>query len=352
MDDGALSSAPPSEPASAFEDERARINLERLPLGLLVVAGVHLLHVLLFLPAVTRDGTPADRWRLAIGMAHIVMLPLALAGAFFFRRLIASPRRWRWVPPLVAGIYLAFSALMTGFDQLAAPTPIAFVIGSIGLVIFLRFGLAELIVIYVVGLGIALVGAEVWQTDLALRRSIEVNSFTVAAVAMLIARSNARLHRRIWEDRRTILGQARTDSLTGVLTRGAFLELTHATARQPGAIVLMDIDGLKTINDSSGHAAGDVAIIAVSRAARSAIRSHDVLGRLGGDEFAVLLPEADLTTAMAVAERVRDAAEATGPTVSLGVAVMILGEPADRWLARADAAMYRAKQAGRNRVAL
>jgi len=340
-----------------FAEECARINQQRLPMGLLLLAVLHVIHMLVFLPAVSHNGSAEDRWMFSIGIAHAVMLPVALIGALLARRLQSSPvmagdtpRRWRHLPIMMAALYLGFAALVTGFDQLAAPTPIAFITGSIGLAIYLRWRLVPSLVIFAAATALVIAFVEAWQTDPALRRSVEVNCATVATIAFLIARSSAGLHRQIWEDRLIILRQARTDSLTGVLTRGYFLDLARAAATKRGAIVLIDIDQLKAINDRSGHAAGDAAIIAVSRAMRVSAGPRAVLGRLGGDELCILLPEADSASALVVAEQLRAMTERTGPTISVGVATSIPGETAERWLARADAAMYGAKDGGRNRV--
>ena len=123
----------------------------------------------------------------------------------------------------------------------------------------------------------------------------------------------------------------------------------------------MDIDGLKAVNDTHGHAAGDELLLAFVRTCHSKLREGDVLGRLGGDEFAVLLPETTLAPAESIAQRVRTAfgrtmVVATGagvaPSVSVGVAAV---DHADRTtledlLREADGALYEAKRAGRNRV--
>lgn len=344
--------------APSFDEENQRINLQRLPLGLMVLAAVHLVHVIAFLPPMIHDGSRADRWLGAIGTAHAVMLAVALVGTGLARHAQKSPARWRHLPIVMAALYLAFSALLTGFDQLAAPTPIAFFIGSIGLAIFFRWRLGESIVVFLLGAVLAIVLTESWQSDPELRRSVQVNCGSVAAIALLITRSSARLHHKIWDDRRVILLHARTDSLTGVLTRRAFLELVREALAEEGgrgaiaSVVLIDIDDLKTINDGSGHAAGDAAIVAVSDAMRACTDERAVLGRLGGDEFCILLPDAGSAAALVVAERLRAATEQLGTTVSVGVATSSPAESAERWLARADAAMYGAKSGGRNRVRL
>ena len=163
-----------------------------------------------------------------------------------------------------------------------------------------------------------------------------------------------------------LLQEANTDSLTGLANRRRFLHVCERELRRalrngtPLAIAVVDIDHFKDINDAHGHASGDAAVIAFARALAAGVRDVDTVGRLGGDEFGVLLPEADLDRGVAALERVRlhlsvrpvplgDASVTVA--FSAGVAVAV-GEhdTVDTLLARADAALYVAKEQGRNRV--
>lgn len=159
---------------------------------------------------------------------------------------------------------------------------------------------------------------------------------------------------------------AQTDSLTGLANRRHFLaragqELSR-TVRHGGplSVFMIDIDRFKNINDTFGHKAGDVVLRTLGKIARDALRDIDVVGRIGGEEFAVVLPQTDHDRAQEVAERLRAkiaAAAPAGPdgtlrfTVSIGVTTLIdAGTSIDTLLAEADAALYRAKKGGRNRV--
>ena len=160
--------------------------------------------------------------------------------------------------------------------------------------------------------------------------------------------------------------RAATDELTGLLNRRTFLEraaveLSRADRTgQPVCIALVDLDRLKEINDSRGHAAGDAALETLARACTRALRDVDVIARLGGDEFAVVLPHTSLAHGGAVMERVlaelraEQADDVPGGRVgaSVGVAQYIPPENLEAVLARADAAMYAAKAQGRGSVAL
>jgi diguanylate cyclase (GGDEF)-like protein/PAS domain S-box-containing protein len=153
------------------------------------------------------------------------------------------------------------------------------------------------------------------------------------------------------------------DALTGLLNRRAFRERLDehlALARRygpEGCVLLLDLDHFKETNDTLGHAAGDDLIVAVAQALRRRVRAVDVLARLGGDEFAVLLARAGVQDAIAVGDDLRDAVRvAVAPfesghepvTASIGVAEIRSGEAVGDLLARADLAMYDAKDAGRD----
>ncbi len=159
---------------------------------------------------------------------------------------------------------------------------------------------------------------------------------------------------------------ASTDPLTGLLNHRAFhARLDEEIARagrggRPLALLLVDLDDFRAINNTHGHQAGDRALVAIAAALRASLRTGDSAGRLGGDEFAALLPEADLSEALAVAERARVAvagiALPTGDamihaTTSLGVAVLPRHARArDALIAAADQAAYAAKDAGKDCV--
>jgi diguanylate cyclase (GGDEF)-like protein len=156
------------------------------------------------------------------------------------------------------------------------------------------------------------------------------------------------------------------DPLTGVANRRHFFERAEAELARSRrfshelAFLMVDIDRFKGINDHWGHAAGDRVLRDLCAAAEEVLRREDLVGRLGGEEFAVLVPETGLDGAAALAERLRaHVAERKVPaerkairyTVSIGVAELAPGEGAlEAALERADAALYAAKRAGRDRV--
>lgn len=159
---------------------------------------------------------------------------------------------------------------------------------------------------------------------------------------------------------------ARVDPLTGLGNRRDFEDRCRqglVRARELGetlALLVVDVDHFKRVNDGHGHAAGDAVLQAIARAAQTTVRELDHVSRFGGEEFIVLAPDCDLAGGVALGERLRQAVlllavpEAQGGsirvTVSIGVAVARAGETADGVLVRADRALYQAKHAGRNRV--
>lgn len=158
---------------------------------------------------------------------------------------------------------------------------------------------------------------------------------------------------------------ARTDPLTGTLNRLALdemaLNLFQQAAPLTGAVLMIDVDHFKAINDRFGHAGGDRMLAALARGIGRCLREDDVLGRVGGEEFLVLLPGTGIDDALVLAERLRMAVarlevllegEPQSATVSIGAAARQVADTEPGTLIRrADRALYAAKSAGRNRVA-
>lgn len=160
--------------------------------------------------------------------------------------------------------------------------------------------------------------------------------------------------------------QARTDVLTGLNNRRAFFEYAEVMDSQARrykhtyAIAMIDIDHFKSVNDTCGHDAGDVALNAVGQLILKSLRETDIIGRIGGEEFAVILPETGTTEGAALVDRLRRTIEdaiietpkdAVRLTASIGIAALEdPNDPLERVMANADAALYRAKNTGRNKI--
>lgn len=190
------------------------------------------------------------------------------------------------------------------------------------------------------------------------------------AVVGLLVWEVCLLYRRLFDAHASLLQAAVRDGLTGVFNRLYFdaayqKEFDRATrTNQPLSLVIVDVDHFKQYNDAFGHLKGDACLIAVARAlAGVLLRPADFVARYGGEEFAIVLPDTDLRGASEIAERSRQAvlrlslytpAPAGRVTISAGCAATVRGEtlvPGDLASA-ADAALYRAKAAGRNRIEL
>jgi len=175
---------------------------------------------------------------------------------------------------------------------------------------------------------------------------------TITTLAMVRERSESRLR-----------GMANSDALTGIGNRRAFMDRASRALgeceeqRRPATLLLCDLDDFKQLNDSWGHAVGDEALIAFAALLERGVRKQDICGRIGGEEFACLLPNTDSLQAVKVAERIRRSCSELpigvpqALTVSIGLAASCRdGYALKSLLNRADAALYRAKDCGRNRV--
>jgi diguanylate cyclase (GGDEF)-like protein len=190
--------------------------------------------------------------------------------------------------------------------------------------------------------------------------SLEALMFTISIAFILLAMAKERTE----YGHRTA---ARTDPLTGIANRRGFLEQTAVSRRAPAgeaatAVLLFDLDNFKTINDQYGHAVGDRTLQIFAETAKSHVGAAGLVGRWGGDEFVAVLYDTAREAAATIAEKIRRAFEKAAAdiegrlvsaTVSTGVAFSTQGPfelPA--MLLQADQALYRAKQDGRNRLAV
>ncbi len=219
---------------------------------------------------------------------------------------------------------------------------------------------ADIAVIFVSGLG--------HPEDEAQGLKMGASDYILKPFNATVVMARVALHLQMVRQRRMLEHLAHVDGLTELANRRRFDEvfelecqraLRHETAL---SIALLDIDAFKQYNDHYGHPAGDRALRAVARAAAAAVRRPgDLAARYGGEEIVLLMPDTDAAHARAVVERLRDAlnrleiAHVGSPvapvlTVSVGGATLLPGEDATALFAAADAHLYRAKQAGRNRV--
>jgi protein-histidine pros-kinase len=205
-------------------------------------------------------------------------------------------------------------------------------------------------------------GTELAHAELAWWRHVGASLLVFGALFVVLNRVLARTVIEPMETKsRTWRTLATTDELTGALNRRSFEAqaqslIESGAGGQPLAVLLVDIDHFKTINDRFGHAVGDAVLRDFAQRMLQESKRRDCLFRLGGEEFALLLPHADLRAACAFAEVLRRSLEAapfSGAgflTASFGVATRLPGDTLETLLERADRALYEAKGTGRNRV--
>jgi diguanylate cyclase (GGDEF)-like protein len=189
------------------------------------------------------------------------------------------------------------------------------------------------------------------------RSGIDATAIGVGSIALflLVVARMAGLIRQVEQQAAQLETLAQHDPLTGVANRRAWdgrlpVEMDRARrAGTPLAVALLDIDHFKRFNDQYGHQAGDQLLKTATAAWQSLLRSSDLLARYGGEEFAVLLPSSTLGQAVEIVDRLR-LETPLAQTFSAGVALWHGDETSDQLVARADKALYRAKQAGRNQV--
>ena len=161
------------------------------------------------------------------------------------------------------------------------------------------------------------------------------------------------------------LQKAYTDPLTQTHNRAAFNDMLLREIKRANrggqelSLIFIDIDHFKAVNDEHGHDCGDFALIKVANATKDSVRGSDIVFRYGGEEFVVLLSDTNLEEATIIAERIRSNIESQtlaygidllNITASLGVSSLKTNEDMENFIKRADSAMYKAKQLGRNRI--
>ncbi len=196
-----------------------------------------------------------------------------------------------------------------------------------------------------------------------------VSVLLVGSIAVLIGlfAGYRRVQQREREAQQRIEHLAHFDVVTGLPNRALLSDrLAQEAARARRAsrgfgLLLFDLDGFKEVNDTWGHAAGDRVLAIVAERARKCVRASDTVGRLGGDEFLAILPEASMEGALAVAEKLREAlgrpCELGTATAQVGTSIGVSmfpehGEDAESLQRAADAALYRAKREGKDRVVI
>lgn len=184
-------------------------------------------------------------------------------------------------------------------------------------------------------------------------------------ISVYIFIQNAKLKKTtddLTEANRLLQIRADTDSMTGLLNRNAFLDTIkqlNKTSRQ-SALLVIDADNFKNINDVYGHQAGDKALTAIVDALRMPLRQNDIIGRIGGEEFAVFLPDTEIKPALKIAEQLRYAVESIEfhpaeeqdypLSISIGLTLSAPAYTTSQLMRMADQSLYQAKANGRNQI--
>jgi diguanylate cyclase (GGDEF)-like protein len=284
------------------------------------------------------------------------MLPVYVVVGIFVTLVVAGPRLPRRVLALLGPLGVALTAYALGTTPHPADAAVLYALPVLWTTLFFgRRGAIAIVACVAVAHALALMALPDGIAYPGRWVDVMVSAISIAIVVEALERRNRQLVRRL-------VGEARTDELTGLLNRRGFDErvpaaLGHSRREEtPVALVAFDIDHFKAINDRFGHEAGDRVLMRIGEILRAEAREADVLARRGGEEFVALLPDSDGDGAGAFAQRIRDELEATPfaglppVRVSAGIATHPAVPDIRQLLLRADAALYEAKRSGRDRV--
>jgi len=310
----------------------ALLQMVFVPWPLLCLLGLRRFHARLALPG--------------SALADSILLGMLLAIAMLAPRWISDPPLVALMPWLAASAALLYAAMIAWFAPRGQEARSLQSLGTLWLAVAALPALGS-----------------AWGLEgpaTALQASVVALGSMVMAF-MVLAMSSQRTERELRQSRSRLRVLANIDMLTQVPNRRRFEELARRALQSDedgsAALLLVDIDHFKQINDQLGHAAGDRALKLVSRCTLELLRSNDVAGRHGGDEFVMLLRRSSTQDAMQVAERLvshlqQQAHAHALPrlTLSFGIVQMRRGESIDETLHRADLALYEAKRLGRSRA--
>lgn len=360
-------------------------NLERMRILCPVMAVINALHALVFLVQLVGGSATgrSHQWVVALFVLHLAMGLLMLGFALAARNMgrQPNPRLTQVLPLMVVASALLFATAIVAFDQWVTPniTPYLVACTVVGLAFYSRpvpaaclYLLSYVVFFYAIGetqssapqlLSNRLNGGAIsimgWILSLLMWRHFT----TITLQQEQLSRVNSELQQK----QRDLERLTRQDGLTGLFNRNTFVELAKLEldrAQRQGsatAILLLDLDHFKLINDTWGHPAGDAVLRNVALVASATVRSTDLVGRLGGEEFVVLLPSTTPDAARKLAEKLRLRLQASPTpwessaitaTASIGMAGTTASEKRsfDALYNEADKALYIAKLRGRNRV--
>lgn len=370
---------------SSVADDATRSNLNRIRFICPVVALLNAAHVAVFLLQLltSNQGEVNSQWKMALLLAHTCMgITMACCAVVAHQLRYANRTPWgRALAAMVVTLSMAFAIAVVAIDQWVTPniTPFLITCMSTSLALYLRPASAAWI--YVAAYAGFFYAMGLTQENGALLLSNRLNGIAACVMGWalsvllwrkftIITRQQRQLetvHAESQLRQKELERLTRLDGLTGLFNRNTFVELSKQELRRAQrqgsatAILLMDLDHFKRINDTWGHPAGDAVLKHVAHMAASTVRSTDLVGRLGGEEFMVLLPNTSLEAARRLAEKLRHRLESTptaweGGTITATASIGLAGTTASEKQAfeslynNADKALYLAKQRGRNQV--
>ncbi|OEF97465.1 GGDEF domain-containing protein [Desulfuribacillus alkaliarsenatis] len=363
------------------------INLQRIQYLAWVMAIVHVAHVLLFwfhIPP--SDSATAITWRYGIITVHAIMFVIALVFSIIAFLLKKSKQRLTSKTSiafqgLVILAYLLFGIVVSTIDQLVTPEITPFLMATIGIAVVLLIHPLLAATNYLAAYVILYHAVAITQLEQELLLSIRVNGITVIGIGFGVAVMLWRIHITKIQQQQLIRKQklelkdknrqleqlANCDSLTGLYNRTYIME--HVDTKIKGFcaegleinLVIMDIDHFKKVNDNYGHPAGDKVLKEVANILKTRLRKFDIIARIGGEEFLIILPRTTINETKKIAEKLRSEIESSRfiydnhqivVTASFGIASMLCSEqdPVSKSYYKADRALYKAKELGRNKV--
>lgn len=373
----------PPEVLRRFEHAELAGNTSRIAAAAPLLVLLHAGHALVLGLVGPEEGRSAD-WRWWLCAAHSAMLLVALGFGLMARRARGQDQPSAWTSGLFVAGYLIFAAWIAGIDQLVTPNITPFTVAVFGTSTLVPLSLGLSLLLLPLGFVVLIAALFIFAPSSPSLTSNVLNGSTIVAAGWVIGRAlrsarakNAAQAMTIDEQRAALTAAnaelrklADIDAMTGVPNRRSLLERAarmraHAARHGEGlAMLMIDVDRFKEVNDHFGHARGDTVLIDVVAACRAVLRGEDVLGRVGGEEFVALLPQCDADGVRLAAERMRERVERlqlphpTRPavTVSLGLSLVstdpTLSDDAalDLALEAADVSLYAAKNEGRNRI--
>ena len=349
--EGDLAGMPPHD---RREQHRRQIRMLHGPLSNLLLA-MALLGILRVVVHAFADWAQAATlgWEVAAAAGL-----LALAAAY--RQLASVRRRVLFGFAFLAVLLLSLASLGSDWRQMPALSLAGFLllpVAGLPLLVRPRIALAMLAICTLVAAGL-LLGLEAVSTE---ERLLFAFFYLMSATAGLtLRRARANLGIRLDRQVESLWQRAVSDPLTGLLNRQGWMSLAGAAMDEAVAeghrpvLLFIDVDFFKRVNDAHGHLAGDEILRELGHLIDARVGPGELSARLGGEEFACLLPRANEDQAerfaMRIANDYRNQAERFGSTLSIGIAVHRDGDLLNDMLARADAALYEAKRAGRDRI--